>query len=153
MVKRFFICFIFLSVICSIGLAQGSKEEETKAFILKVVSSYKNPLAYFPLRRDLFLPSQQELDSINHVLDSYSSPHVMYGILFDTNDSIKREPFVDAHGDLLFPAPLSKYHSSKANSFQYFKRRQNHILNSNPNLGKFLYYNRQFKDSGNSQKH
>lgn len=153
MVKRFFICFIFLSVISSIGLAQSSKEEETKAFILKVVSSYKNPLAYFPLRRDLFLPSQEELDSINHAMDSYSSPHVMYSILFDTNDSIKREPFVDAHGDLLFPAPLPGFHSTKTNDFRYFKRRQEKILNSNPNLGKFLFYNQQFKDSGNSQKH
>lgn len=153
MVKRLLLCFMFLSLGLSMANAQTSKEEETKAFILKVVSSYKNPLAYYPLRRDLFLPSEEELDSINHAMDSYSSPHVRYGILFDTNDSIKREPFVDAHGDLLFPAPLSKYHSSKANSFQYFKRRQNHILNSNPNLGKFLYYNRQFKDSGNPQKH
>jgi len=152
MVKRLLLCFMFLSLGLSMANAQTSKEEETKAFILKVVSSYKNPLAYYPLRRDLFLPSEEELDSLNYLMDSYSSPHMMYKILFDTDDSIKREPFVDAHGDLLFPAPLPRYHS-KTNDFEYLKRKQERILNSNPNLGKFLLYNQQFKGSGNPQKH
>ena len=152
MLKHLILCFMFLSFALSMANAQTLKEEETKAFILKVVSSYKNPLAYYPLRRDLFLPSQEELDSLNSLMDSYASPHMRYKILFDSDDSIKREPFLDAHGDLLFPAPLSKYHS-KTNDFEYLKRKQERILNSTPNLGRFLLYNQQFKDSSNPQKH
>lgn len=150
--KRVLICFVFLAFTISASKAQSSQEEETQAFIIKVVSSYKNPLAYYPLRRDLFLPSQQEIDSLESSLDKYaiyySSPILILG-----TDSLKREPFVDAKGRLLFPAPLNRYHSSKANDYQFFKRKQERLLSSNPNLGRFLLYNQQFKKSDDSQKH
>lgn len=151
--KRIFLCFVFLSFMLSVARAQNAQEEETKEFILKVVSSYKNPLAYYPLNRDLFLPDQAEIDSINGALDRYSSPHLMYKILFDNDDSIKRETFLNASGQPLFQTPISRFHSSKSNDFQFFKRKQDKMLSSTPNLGRFLLYNRQFKESGDSQNH
>lgn len=151
--KRTFLCFMFLSFMFSVARAQNSQEEEAKEFILKVVSSYKNPLAYYPLNRDLFLPGQEEIDSLNRVMDRYSAPHLMYKVLFVNDDSLKREAFLDAYGQPLFQAPISRFHSSKSNDFHFFKRRQDKLLSSTPNLGRFLLYNRQFKESGDSQNH
>lgn len=150
--KRLLICFVFLAFAVSTSKAQTSQEEETQAFIIKVVSAYKNPMAYYPLRRDLFLPSQEEIDSLERAIDKYalyySSPILILG-----DDSLKREPFVNAQGQLLFPAPLNPLHSSKTSDYQFFKRKQERMLSSNPNLGKFLLYNQQFKKSDNPEKH
>ncbi|WP_420384736.1 hypothetical protein [Roseivirga sp.] len=153
MVKRLILCCVFLGLLSLEMRGQQSTQEETESFILEVMASYKNPMAYYPLRRDLFLPGQAEIDSLNQLMDSYSSPHVMYKILFVYDDSLKREPFLDAKGQMLFPSRISGSHSSRTNGFQYFRRKQERLIRSSPELGKFLLYNRMFKESGDLEKH
>ncbi len=150
--KRLLICFVFFTLGVSAAEAQNNQQKEAQAFILKVVSEYKNPLAYYPFNRDMFLPSEAEVDSLERAINKYalyySSPILTVG-----NDSLKREIFIDAYGQPLFPQKVVFSESSRSASHQFFMRKQNRLLSANPNLGKFLLYNRQFKESANPEKH
>jgi hypothetical protein len=151
--KRLLICFVFFTLGVSAAEAQSNQQKEAQAFILKVVSEYKNPLAYYPFNRELFLPTQAEVDSIENAINKhalyYSSPFIVLG----PDDSLKREIFLDAYGQPMFPQKITYSKSSQSASHQFFRRKQNRLLNANPNLGKFLLYNWQFKQSANPEKH
>ncbi len=153
MFKAWGICLMLLFAMGKEAIAQNYTEEETQAFILEVMSSYKNPMAYFPLRRDMFLPSQAEIDSLDRVLDGFSSPHLSYQYLFlSKSDTLKREIFLDTRGVPLFKSSNRKPIST-GSDLNYFKRRQDKLLNASPGLGKFLLYNEQFKKLYQLQKH
>ncbi|MEC7755316.1 hypothetical protein [Roseivirga sp. UBA1976] len=152
MVRALPICFVLW--FCTGFLAKGqSTEEATQAFILKVMSDYKNPLAYYPFNRDIFLPSQQELDSLDRAFQR--SPYVRgrSPFLFVYGDSLKRESFVDATGRPLFPQGLLNLKTTLPSGYDYALRRQRVLLKSNPNAGRFLLYNQEFRKLNKSQKH
>ena len=75
--KRLLICFVFFTLGVSAAEAQNNQQKEAQAFILKVVSEYKNPLAYYPFNRELFLPTQAEVDSIENAI-SKIKPEEIY---------------------------------------------------------------------------
>lgn len=127
--------------------AQGQLEQEqkkTKKAILKLLSEYKNPMSYYPLRRDIFLPSEEEITK-DELKKSYpkgarSLGHIVFISSSDT--TYRREPFVDADGDLLDLSVFNrKYYPSQKSNTSYFKRKQIAHLNRYPSLGRFLYFN------------
>lgn len=127
--------------------AQGQFEEEqkkTKQAILKLLSEYKNPMSYYPLRRDIFLPSEAETAK-DEFKKSYpegarSLGHIVFISSSDT--TYRREPFVDANGDLLDLSLFSgKHYPSQKSNSSYFKKKQIAHLNRYPSLGRFLYFN------------
>ncbi len=141
----------YLLIVLNVSLkAQAlSENERAKAFILKVMAEYKNPMAYFPLRKDIFLPTEEE-ELKMELKHSYPNGAVVLGsIVFIKNEKeFEREPFVDAQGNRMFDNFLrrSKPISLKSNK-AFFLSRQKRLLGANPNLGRFLLYNKQF--SGN----
>lgn len=151
--SRPWICLILLCQMALSGNAQDNREEETQSFILEVMANYRNPMAYYPIRRDIFLPSSQEIDSLNRAMDGYSAPHLSYQVLFLSKaDTLKREIFLDVSGKPLFKTSFGQGISSKG-GLSYFQKRQNRLLNTSSELGKFLWYNEEFKRLNQLQKH
>ncbi|MFY0591654.1 hypothetical protein [Roseivirga sp.] len=131
-------------------LSQGqtkSPNEKAEEFILKVMREYKNPMAYYPLNKDIFLPTEEEIMK-SELKYSYPDRAVVMGsfIFLKKGSDYKRELFVDAKGNRLFDNylyPNRRGISLKANS-DFFKKKQQ-MLNGNPNVGKFLLFNEAFK--------
>ena len=153
MCSRPWICLAILFLMGWKGYAQTNREEETQSFILEAMANYKNPMAYYPIRRDIFLPSSIEIDSLDNVMDDYSAPHLSYQFLFlSKNDTLKREIFLDASGKPLFKISFGRAISSQG-GLEYLQRRQSRLLNASPDLGKFLLFNEKFKKSYQPQQH
>ena len=143
----FFSLLLALATQLGAQTAEEKREMETRKFILETLSKYKNPMSYYPLRRDIFLPSEEELTQLEFRNSYPEGARSLGNIVFlASNDSTYyREPFVDASGDLLefnF-IPRKKMPSLKSNS-GYFQKRQQGMLNRYPSLGKFLYFNQSF---------
>lgn len=146
MVRKLFFLFILLSTgfMASGQSETESEKEKTERIILKVLSQYKNPMSYYPLRRDIFLPSEEEMVK-DEMKKSYpegarSLGHIVFISSRDT--TYYREPFVDANGDLLDLGNYERrsYPSEKSNG-SYFRKKQIAHLNRYPSLGRFLYFN------------
>ncbi len=146
MIRKLFILVLSLLSGYMAGAQTQSESEEVKKqrIILKVLSKYKNPMSYYPLRRDIFLPSEEEITK-DEMEKSYpegarSLGHIVFISSSDT--TYRREPFVDADGDLLDLSLFRRryYPSQKSNS-SYFIRKQQAHLNRYPSLGRFLYFN------------
>ncbi|OEK07064.1 hypothetical protein BFP71_05245 [Roseivirga misakiensis] len=124
-----------------------SANELAQDFILKVMREYKNPMAYFPLSKDIFLPTEEEIMR-EELKNSYPDRAVVMGsfIFLKKGSNYKREPFVDAQGNRMFDNfldPNRRGLSLKANQAFFQKKQQ--MLNGNPNVGKFLLFNEAFK--------
>lgn len=123
----------------------AAQKESVEEFIISVTSNYKNPLAYYPLRQDIFLPTEEELNTLEKKRDRPQDARVMGSFVFmDKDEPIRRDPFITASGELMFSR--SKYRGlSIRSTFAYHQRRHDLLVNKHANLGKFLWYNRQFK--------
>lgn len=152
MVRKLFCIVLLLSLAVSASAQTHSQKQqkETEQFILKVLARYKNPMSYYPLRRDIFLPDEEEIAK-DEFEKSYpegarSLGHIVF--LAPNDTTYHREPFVDADGDLLDLSTAKKRSllSLKSNS-SYFKKKQLSHLNRYPSLGRFLYYNASFADT------
>lgn len=146
MTRKLFFLFILLSTgLMASGQSKSESEQaKTERIILKVLSKYKNPMSYYPLRRDIFLPSEEETvkDEMNksYPEGARSLGHIVFVSSSDT--TYYREPFVDANGDLLDLGNYKRryYPSQKSNS-SYFRKKQIAHLKKNPSLGRLLYFN------------
>lgn len=134
-------------VILAVLPAQAQKadqQKEAKRFILDVLARYKNPMSYYPLRRDIFLPNDEEQAEIDQEHNYPKGSKSLGFIVFVKDDSTyNREPFVDANGDIL---DLSLYRGrrempSLRSDSDYFRRKQQHLINRYPTIGRFLYFN------------
>lgn len=125
---------------------EKSSNELAEAFILKVMREYKNPMAYYPIRKDIFLPSEEE-QAKTDLKNSHPKGAVVMGsfIFLKPGTDYKREPFVDALGNRMFDNFLSpgRKPASLRGDFSFFKKKQRR-LNTNPNVGKFLLFNSLF---------
>ena len=121
------------------------QNQSAEEFIIAFTSNYKNPMAYYPLRQDIFLPSEEEWRQIESRRDRPEQAVVTGSFIFmDKDSTIDREPFITATGELMFSR--SPYRGlSRKPSYAYHKRRQKLLMNQNTNLGRFLWYNEQFK--------
>lgn len=139
--KRILIAFI----LCYCALPLTAQKESVEEFIISITSNYKNPLAYYPLRQDIFLPSEEELKALEKERDKPNEARVTGSFIFmDKDEPIKRDPFITASGELMFVT--SKYRGLSCRStLAYHQRRHDLLMNKHTNLGKFLWYNRQFK--------
>lgn len=146
MIQKLLILFLSLlgGYATSAQTLAESEERKKQSVILKVLSRYKNPMSYYPLRRDIFLPSEEEVTK-DEMEKSYpegsrSLGHIVFISSSDT--TYRREPFVDANGDLLDLSLFKRsyYPSQKSNS-SYFRKKQLAHLNRYPSLGRFLYFN------------
>lgn len=124
------------------GWAYGQKKLSAEQFIVKKLSERKNPFAYIPFNRDLFLPTEEE-EMKEELKKSYPENGFSLGsiVFVNSNDSTyQREPMVDAYG-----APLQHFTFDRGPSFSvrndnaYFRRKQQYHLNQYPNLGRFLF--------------
>lgn len=138
----FLMCIMSLSAYGQDGLELS--QEETRAVILKVMAKYKNPMSYYPLRRDIFLPSEEEIarDEMNK---SYPKGARSLGfvVFVPSNDTTYyREPFIEANGDVMDLFRLSKrnYPSLKSNS-QYYRKRQEAYINRSATYSSFYLFN------------
>lgn len=129
--------------VLSTSFAQDQSVEE---FIISVTSNYKNPLAYYPLRQDIFLPSVEEAVANERKKDRPDNAVVTGSFIFMKKDAeLNRDRFLTASGDLMFANSRHKG-LSVSSSFDYHKRRQQLLSKKQSNIGKFLWYNQQFKD-------
>jgi hypothetical protein len=150
------LCSIWLLLFLSqITFAQSEEEVaqgKAKQFIVEVMSRNKNPMSYYPLRRDIFLPTEEE-QARSEMANSYpagakSLGHIVFIPSGDT--TYYREPFVDASGDLLDPLNIKPTHyPSLSGNSSYFRKKQLAHLNRYPSLGKFLYFNASFASDSN----
>lgn len=119
-------------------------QEDVEDFIISVVSNYKNPMAYYPLRQDIFLPDELELAQIERINDRPLGALTKGSFIFIKNDTLDRERFISSEGSLLYPS--LKYRGlSKRAGYTYRLRRHQLLMRGNENLGKFLWYNQQYK--------
>lgn len=125
---------------------EKSSNQLAEAFILKVMREYKNPLAYYPIRKDIFLPSEEEQANIDFKNSHPKGAVVMGNFIFlKPGTDYQREPFVDALGNRMFDNYLSpgRKPPSLKGDYSFFKKKQRR-LNTNPNVGKFLLFNSLF---------
>jgi len=144
--KLLLICLFIVPVLP--GKAQSSAQQaETEKFILKVLSEYKNPMSYYPLRRDIFLPDEQELAEMEMDHNYPNGASSMGFFVFVKDDSsYYREPFIDANGDILDLSVnrRNKVYPSLRSDSDLFRRKQQALLNRYPSAGRFLYFNKNY---------
>lgn len=146
MVRKLFILLpLLLAGFMASGQVQTKAEKEkTQQTILKILSKYKNPMSYYPLRRDIFLPNEEEI-ARDEMDKSYpegarSLGHIVF--ISSSDSTYRREPFVDANGDLLDLSVFArKHYPSQKSNISYFRKKQLAHLNRYPSLGRFLYFN------------
>jgi len=146
-VARLFFSLFMLGSLASTTLAQeASLNEKAQSHILKVMREYKNPLAYYPLRKDIFLPTEEEVMK-TELRHSYPDNSIVVGpfIFMKPGAEIDREPFVDASGNPMFRDFFGrKKPASLSGDASFFLGKQKRLLSAHPNLGKFLLYNEGF---------
>ena len=137
--------FIFILLFFGIVQAGYGQKEAVEEFIISVTTNYKNPLANYPLRQDIFLPTEEELDQLEKERDRPDKAVISGSFIFlDKDAPLNRAPFVTSSGELMFAN--TKYRGlSKKSSLDYHQRRQKLLMKKHVNLGRFLWYNRQFK--------
>lgn len=130
------------------GRAQNAdQQKEAERFILDVLSKYKNPMSYYPLRRDIFLPDEEEKAEIEREQNYPKGARSLGFLVVVTNDSLyQREPFIDANGDIL---DLSLFRGKRdlpslRSNGEYFRRKQQALINRYPSAGRFLYFNNNY---------
>lgn len=146
MAKLFFSLLISTSLASSVCAQETAANAKAEAHILKIMAEYKNPFAYYPLRRDIFLPTEEEVMK-TELKNSYPDNSVVIGpfIFMKPGAEIDREPFVDASGKPMFTNFLSnKKPASLSSNSSLFLGKQQRLLGAHPNLGKFLLYNEGF---------
>lgn len=146
MARRFFLFLISTSLVSAVCAQETAANDKAEAHILKVMSEYKNPWAYYPLRRDIFLPTEEEVMK-TELQNSYPDNSVVIGpfIFMKPGAKLDREPFVDASGKPMFTNFLSnKKPASLKGDSSFFLGKQKRLLGAHPNLGKFLLYNEGF---------
>lgn len=144
--RLFFIPLMLCFLAISVTAQEVSSNEKAEAVILKVMSEYKNPWAYYPLRRDIFLPSDEEIMK-TELKNSYPDNSYVVGpfIFMKPGAKLDREPFMDASGKPMFTNFLSnKRPGSLSGNKDFFVGKQKRLLGAHPNLGKFLLYNQGF---------
>ncbi len=144
--RLFFVLFIYCATIAGLYAQDVTSNEKAQEHILKVMSEYKNPLAYFPFRRDLFLPTEEEMMEME-LQHSYPDNSVVMGpfIFMKEGAALDREPFLDAQGRPMFTNLFgAQKPSSLSGGSKYFRAKQRRLLNAHPNLGKFLLFNEGF---------
>lgn len=143
---------LFLGQITLAQTEEEVTEEKAKQFIVEVMGRYKNPMSYYPLRRDIFLPMEEE-QARSEMAKSYpvgakSLGHIIFIPSGDT--TYYREPFVDASGGLIDPLNIERTHyPSMSSNSSYFRKKQLAHLNRYPSLGRFLYFNASFACKAN----
>jgi len=142
MIRKAIGSFLLVFVILNSVSAQDKSVEE---FIISVTSNYKNPLAYYPLRQDIFLPTEIEAEQLERSKDRPKNSTVTGSFIFmDKDADLNRDRFLTASGDLMFTNSVYKG-LSKSSTYKYHKRRQKLISDRYKNIGRFLWYNQQFK--------
>lgn len=138
---------VFLAA-CNTQAFSQTQSEKAEAFIKKVLSEYKNPMAYYPLRRDIFLPSDEEQDKID-LQHNYPKGALVAGniIFIDDFEKLGREKFVDSVGRPLF---RHRYRNvSSLSNVELFKRRQERFMKAGENKLLLLDYNfKRLQESG-----
>jgi len=138
---------MLLGLPLAITAQEKSSNELAEAFILKVVRSYKNPWAYYPYSKDIFLPTEEEVMKLERENSYPNGARVMGSFIFLKKGSdYKREPFVDAKGNRMFVnflRPRKRVLSLKGDAAYYQKKQR--LLNGNSNVGRFLLFNETFK--------
>ena len=94
--------FLFVFLMAALASPNLQAQETVEEFIISVVSNYKNPMAYYPLRQDIFLPTEQELDSLERSRDFPEGAVVTGSFIFLKSDELDRDRFVDSNGNLMF---------------------------------------------------
>lgn len=146
MARLFFLLLISTSMVSTVCAQETTTNAKAEAHILKVMREYKNPWAYYPLRRDIFLPTEEEVMK-TELKNSYPDNSVVIGsfIFMKPGAKLDREPFVDASGRPMFTNFLSdKKPASLSSNSSFFRGKQKRLLGAHPNLGKFLLYNKGF---------
>ncbi len=146
-ITRLFFLLLFSTVLVSSLSAQGEAlNVKAEVHILKVMGEYKNPLAYYPLRRDIFLPTEEEVMKTELKNRNPDNAVVSGSFIFmKPGAGLNREPFVDASGKPMFTNFLSnKKPASLKGDSSFFLGKQKRLLSAHPNLGKFLLYNEGF---------
>lgn len=142
----FLISFMFVGTICA---QKNRSNEKAQAHIMKVMGEYKNPLAYFPFSRDLFLPTEEEMMK-TELNNSYPEGSDVMGpfIFMRPGEKVDREPFLDAYGKPMFRNFLSNRRPpSLRGGASYFRGRQKRLQNAYPSRGKFLLFNKGFLEA------
>ena len=135
---------LFVGLLTAFAGPQLYAQESVEDFIISVVSNYKNPMAYYPLRQDIFLPTEQELDSIERKRDFPEGAVVTGSFIFLKSDELDRDRFIDSNGNLIFKS--NKYKGLSSNGgYTYRLRRHDLFLRKTDRLGQFLWSNQQFK--------
>ncbi len=135
---------LFFALMTTSVINASYAQEKVEDFIISVVSNYKNPMAYYPLRQDIFLPDEVEKAEIERTNDRPDGALIQGSFIFLKDDTLNRERFVSSEGSLLYPSLKYRGLSKKA-GYDYSVRRHKLLMRSNENLGKFLWYNQQFK--------
>lgn len=143
--KLSYICLMILISVSAYGQdGLELSQEESREVILKVLSKYKNPMSYYPLRRDIFLPTEEEIakDELNKSYPKGARSLGSVVFISSKDTTYYREPFVDANGDLLDLFRLSKrnYPSLKSNS-QYYRNRQEAYVSRSATYSRFYLFN------------
>lgn len=141
--KLLLICLFIVLVVP--GRAQSAaQQEKAEKIILKVLSEYKNPLSYYPLRRDIFLPDEEEMAKIEREQNYPKGAHSFGFIVFVKDDSsYYREPFIDADGDILDLSVYPKIRpllSLRPDSY-LFRRKQQALINRSPSASRIQFFN------------
>ncbi|MBO3698733.1 hypothetical protein [Roseivirga sp. E12] len=144
--RLFFSLLISSTLVSAVCAQEESQNQKAESHILKVMSEYKNPWAYYPLRRDIFLPSEEEVMK-TELKNSYPDNSFVVGpfIFMKPGAEVDREPFVDASGRPMFQNFFrAKKPASLSSSSSFFLSKQKRLLSAHPTLGKFLLYNEGF---------
>lgn len=142
---------LFALIFASFSGQKALAQETVEDFIISVVSNYKNPMAYYPLRKDIFLPTAAELDSLERQKDRPIGSVSAGSFIFVGEEDLNREYFVDAQGRLMFQSQKFTGLSSTA-GYDYNLRKHSLLMRKTENLGRFLWYNHQFKKLNQQRK-
>ena len=141
LVRRFLFILVAAFSLCHFSFAQS----EVEKFIIEVSSSYKNPLAYYPIREDIFLPTEEEWKQIEQSKDQPLGSRNYGSFIFMSKGNLTRDRLINAQGRLIYPS--KKYWGLSKRSDYHYRLRKHHLLiKGNQNLGQFLWYNQQFKE-------
>lgn len=147
--RLFFSFLVSLILLGSLNAQESFLNDQAQEHILKVMSEYKNPFAYYPFNRDLFLPTEEEIMK-TELKHSYPENANVIGpfIFMKPGAELDRELFVDARGRPMFQNFLSnKRPASLKSDYSYFRGRQRRLQSAYPNLGKFLLFNKGFLEA------
>lgn len=144
MTRKLLLIGLVLLAVLPAQAQSADQQKEAERFIIDFLSKAQNPMSYYPLRRDIFLPDEDEMAELDRD-QNYPAGANSYGfIVFVKNDSTyNREPFVDANGrvmDLSLFRDRRQKPSMRSDSY-LFRQKQQVLLSRYPSMGHFLYFN------------